>query len=310
MPLCGHSILIDEIAAEEQPVFIKWLNSIGGLCREHTKGLDLRITSVPGLRSIAEALFAPTPTIHYAKEATVAEIAAFRAEHYEVMPVFAAGTCKKEKAPECVELIQALLDAWRESPDGEKRHGPIWSVASDGDGVRRAAFHTLFMKKILEPGDPLFALLSALIGLNLQMGEYYHLAQTYQLSVSSVSNQPTPIPYRPYGDIILTHTSKPYIPDILSHRNSRKNFGNCLSFVMTSKLQWESPKNKSRQHSHHPTHPRTTHHVELNAVLLISFRLPKKPNRLVLPSSLAVTIPSTLFCLSSIMMSFLVAVPF
>jgi hypothetical protein len=45
------------------------------------------------------------PTIHYAKEATVAGIAAFRAEHYEVMPVFAAGTCKKEKAPECVELI-------------------------------------------------------------------------------------------------------------------------------------------------------------------------------------------------------------
>jgi hypothetical protein len=173
MPLCGHSILIDEIAAEERPVFIKWLNSIGGLCREHTKGLDLRITSVPGLRSIAEALFAPTPTIHYAKEATVAGIAAFRAEHYEVMPVFAAGTCKKEKAPECVELIQALLDAWRESPDGEKRHGPIWSVASDGDGVRRAAFHTLFMKKVLEPGDPLFALLSALIGLNLQTGEYY-----------------------------------------------------------------------------------------------------------------------------------------
>jgi hypothetical protein len=77
MPLCGHSILIDEIAAEERPVFIKWLNSIGGLCREHTKGLDLRITNVPGLQSIAEALFAPTPTIHYKKEATVAGIAAF-----------------------------------------------------------------------------------------------------------------------------------------------------------------------------------------------------------------------------------------
>jgi len=97
LPLCGHSILIDEIATEERPVFIKWLNSVGGLCREHTKGLDLRMTNVPVLHNLADALF---------------------------KLIFAAGTCKKEKAPECVELIQALLDSWRESPDGEKRHIP------------------------------------------------------------------------------------------------------------------------------------------------------------------------------------------
>jgi hypothetical protein len=38
---------------------------------------------------------------------------------------------------------------------------------------RRAAFHTLFIKKVLLPCDPLFALLADLIGLNLQTGEYY-----------------------------------------------------------------------------------------------------------------------------------------
>ena len=32
MPVCGHSLMIDEIALEERPVFIKWLNSVGGLC--------------------------------------------------------------------------------------------------------------------------------------------------------------------------------------------------------------------------------------------------------------------------------------
>jgi hypothetical protein len=37
MPICGHSLMLDEITLEEWPVFIKWLNSIGGLCREHTK---------------------------------------------------------------------------------------------------------------------------------------------------------------------------------------------------------------------------------------------------------------------------------
>jgi hypothetical protein len=177
LPLCGHSILIDEIATEERPVFIKWLNSVGGFCCEHTKGLNLHITNVSGLRTLADALFGPKPTIHFAKEATVAGIAAFRSEHYEVMPIFAAGTCKKEKAPECVELIQALLDAWKESPDGEKRHGPIWSVASDGDGVCRAAFHMLFMAQALRPGDPLYSILSPLIGLNLQTGKYFITAE-------------------------------------------------------------------------------------------------------------------------------------
>lgn len=177
LPLCGHSILIDEIAIEERPVFVKWLNTVGGLCREHTKFVDLRMTNIPGLRILVNALFQPTPTIHFAKEATVAGIAAFRAEHYEVKPVFAAGTCKTEKAPDCVKLIQALLDAWKDSPDGEKRHGPIWSVASDGDGVRRATFHTLFMKDPLKPEDLLFAILSPLVGLNLQTGESFITAE-------------------------------------------------------------------------------------------------------------------------------------
>jgi hypothetical protein len=177
MPICGHSLMIDEIALEERPVFIKWLDSVGGLCREHTKGISLRMTNVPVLKSLADTVFGPSPTVHYAKEATVAGIAAFRSEHYDVMPVFAAGTCKKEKAPECSELIEALLDAWRESPDGEARHGPIWSVSSDGDGVRRAAFHNLLMSEKLKPSDPLFALLSALLGLNLQTGKFFITAE-------------------------------------------------------------------------------------------------------------------------------------
>jgi len=77
-----------------------------------------------------------------------------------VRPIFAVGTCKKETAPLCVELIQPLLNAWKECPDGEKCHGPIWSVASDGDGVHKAAFHLLFMKDTLKPRVLLFALLS------------------------------------------------------------------------------------------------------------------------------------------------------
>jgi hypothetical protein len=62
---------------EERAVFCKWQNSIGGLCRGHTSDVDLCITNVPGLRALSEAIFGPTPTVHYTKEATVAGIAAF-----------------------------------------------------------------------------------------------------------------------------------------------------------------------------------------------------------------------------------------
>jgi hypothetical protein len=73
--------------------------------------------------------------------------------------------------------IQTLLDAWKDSPNGEKQHGPIWSVASDGDRVCRAAFHTFFMSEMVQPGDPLYAILATLIGLNLQTGKYFTAAK-------------------------------------------------------------------------------------------------------------------------------------
>ena len=67
------------------------------------------------------------------------------------MPILALGTCKTEQVGQCVQLIKTILDAWRLSPDGEVRHGPIWSFALDGDGVRQAAFHNIFMMDTLGP---------------------------------------------------------------------------------------------------------------------------------------------------------------
>jgi hypothetical protein len=131
------------------------------------------MTNVPGLRNLTDVIFQPMPTVHFAKDVTAAGIATFQSDHYKVKSIFATRTCKKEKAPGCADLIQTLLDAWKDSPDGEKRHGPIWSVASDGDGVRRAAFHAFFMSETVKPGDPLYPILVTLIGLNLQTGKYF-----------------------------------------------------------------------------------------------------------------------------------------
>jgi hypothetical protein len=87
------------------------------------------------------------------------------------MPIFTSGTCKTENVGQCLKMLQALLDHRKASPNGEQLWGPGCSFASDGDGVQRAAFHILFIKKQISFDDPLHTLLSPLIGLNLQTGD-------------------------------------------------------------------------------------------------------------------------------------------
>jgi hypothetical protein len=93
------------------------------------------------------------------------------------MPILASGTCKTEQVGQCVQLIKTILDAWQLSPDGEARHGPIWSFASDGNGVHRAAFHKVFMMDTLGPQDTLHGLLGSLRRFNKQTGKHYITAE-------------------------------------------------------------------------------------------------------------------------------------
>lgn len=171
IPRCGHSILMDEICLDERAVFMKAENSIGGLCREHTTRNGLVISSFSNLEHIANSVHGLEPTAHYGKEATVAGIAPFRLEDYDIRPVLVSATCKSDTAVECTAFIQKIIDAWCTTPEGEAKHGPIWSVASDGDATRRKAFYDLFMKIPLSSVNPLFKILSPCIGLNLSTGK-------------------------------------------------------------------------------------------------------------------------------------------
>lgn len=173
LPSCGHSVVIDEIALEERIVFVRWLRALGGFCWEHSKDVNKAISTIAHMKDLALRLILPAKdpkAIHHAKEATVIGVAAFRSEHYQAMPIAAAGTCKQSTAADCVVTIKTIPDAWKTSPDGEKRHGPIWSFASDGDGVRRAAFHTAFTSCAVTEENPLFKLLGSLAGFNLKTG--------------------------------------------------------------------------------------------------------------------------------------------
>jgi len=135
----GHSILIDEISLDERARYFPWANKIGGLCREHANKADLQIRSMAAVDKVADLL--EDDICHMGRKATVAAIASFRTKDYHAKPVLISPTCKSEKAPEQAEWIKLLIERWRPF---ESTHGPLWSVATDGDTTRRAARDSTF----------------------------------------------------------------------------------------------------------------------------------------------------------------------
>jgi len=170
-PKCGWSLMIDEISVDERACWMKCLNSVGGLCREHSQHIDLTINNIDSLLEIAEAVTGDWASVHFGKEATVAGFAPFRDSNYGVRPVLCSLTCKAETADESADLIALIIKLWDESPDGRVKHGPLWSIASDGDATRRKALYDLLMQEVLDPLSELYAKLHILIGLNLFTGK-------------------------------------------------------------------------------------------------------------------------------------------
>jgi hypothetical protein len=166
LKLTGHSILIDEISLDERARYFPWANKVGGLCREHANKADLRIGSMAAVDKVADLL--EDNVCHMGREATVAAIASFRTKDYHAKPILISPTCKSEKAPEQAEWIKLLIERWRPF---EAIHGPLWSVATDGDTTRRAALHSILMLLELNPESEMFKILGDLPGFNIQCGE-------------------------------------------------------------------------------------------------------------------------------------------
>ena len=71
-------------------------------------------------------------------------------------------TCKQGSFRDSALIIEKLRQAWKMSPYGGRLHGPIWSIASDGDPKRRPS--SIFTLK--QPFD----IVGELPGLNLCTG--------------------------------------------------------------------------------------------------------------------------------------------
>lgn len=106
------------------------------------------------MRTVAEAVRAGR--IHAGQEVFVAPFARNDETDYGAKPVLLIPTCKQGSSRDSALIIEMLRQAWRMSPYGETLHGPVWSIASDGDPKRRPALYLHCMARELVPADPLY----------------------------------------------------------------------------------------------------------------------------------------------------------
>lgn len=167
----GHALLIDGVALDEKCRWFRLADSIIGLCREHAGNLDLRVRSLQSITSIQDALCEDTPRAHYASEATVVAIAPFRSSNYSAIPLALSGSCKAENGNVMAGWLGGAISAWKEEESGESLHGPIWSIATDGESTMRTCRFYLCMSQTLSTSENIHPLLKNLTGLNLRTGE-------------------------------------------------------------------------------------------------------------------------------------------
>lgn len=167
----GHTLCIDEIAADGRLCYLPETDEIGGLCEHSISELETfkMWSDLTSVKAMVKAIRANR--VHVGEEFSVAAFARHAQTDYGAKPVLLMPTCKKGSWKSSAKILQKLVQAWKLSPFGEAMHGRLESISSDGDPTRRAALYLLCMHKKLSRDDPLYKFLSGLIGLNLYTGE-------------------------------------------------------------------------------------------------------------------------------------------
>lgn len=141
----GNTVMFDGIALETKCRYCHDRNVIIGVCREHANRVNLNVDDWDSVEKVREGLFQEAlpedqkderKRICFGKEATVVAIGSLgRSDHYVPVPIVVSPSDKTEKGRELAEWIRVVILAWKTHPEGEAVHGPIWSLASDGDST-------------------------------------------------------------------------------------------------------------------------------------------------------------------------------
>ncbi len=171
-PLIGQVLMMDGVALEESCRFDLKRNCILGLCREHSADIKLTVDKFEDVEGVADSLFRDR-TVHHGKDGTVVGIAPVTdREEYYVVPLILSASCKTEKGTDMARWIPKFLEAYRNHPDGEKRHGPIHTIATDGESSFRSLRFQIGLSESLPRGSAIGNIIYRLPGMNYQTGAH------------------------------------------------------------------------------------------------------------------------------------------
>ncbi|EIM87715.1 uncharacterized protein STEHIDRAFT_121332 [Stereum hirsutum FP-91666 SS1] len=145
----GASVSSDELKIQERLRWEAFLNTILGLCREHSSGLCLDFRSLRQADVVLEALKAVPQRVHFASEATVMALSILtnRPQDYVARPFLISGTCKRETVTQHRRLVQSALTAIAAPTSPIPRNVRIYVISTDGDSRRRQVLIDQTMNK-------------------------------------------------------------------------------------------------------------------------------------------------------------------
>ncbi|KAF8067653.1 hypothetical protein FPV67DRAFT_1652655 [Lyophyllum atratum] len=168
--IVGQTLMIDGVALEEACRYDHGQGHILGICREHAHTVaKLLVDDVHDIDNIANSL--EQKACHHGKDGTVVALAPVTAaENYFPVPLVLSSSCKVEKGDELAKWLCTFIDTYRVHPDGEKIHGPIRTLATDGESSFRSMRFTLGVKEALDQDSGLGRILYRLPGFNCYTG--------------------------------------------------------------------------------------------------------------------------------------------
>ncbi|KAJ7608465.1 hypothetical protein DFH06DRAFT_1017692 [Mycena polygramma] len=174
--LPGNVLMFDGVALETRLRYCPERDAILGLCREHSGRVNTKVESLESLEEVRKALAETdkksTTRVCHGCDATVVAVAPYANEkNYTAVPIVVSPTDKTETGVEFAKWLHTVLEAWKLDPNGEKMHGPIWSIESDGDNVFRLAKFAICMAKLVDPDSALGKIIEKCLGINKYTSE-------------------------------------------------------------------------------------------------------------------------------------------
>ncbi|KAJ7835785.1 hypothetical protein B0H13DRAFT_1652491 [Mycena leptocephala] len=201
--LPGNVLMFDGVALETRLRYCPERDAILGLCREHSNRVNTKVESLESLQEVRKALAETDKKsktrVCYGCDATVVAVAPYaNKKNYTAVPIVASPTDKTETGADFAEWLETVLEAWRLDPNGEKMHGAVWSIESDGDSVYRLAKFIICMAKRVDSNSELEKILDKCLGINKYTSKHGAVAGSDLKHVGK----------RTYSSLLLFHETK------------------------------------------------------------------------------------------------------